>query len=227
MLVASSTPPSNSTGAPTNTVITVAFSDYPDPDTVAPSSMLFTTGVFRVPETYRVDLVAKTVTMTPVGSLVPLLGYSASVFPDVHSLAGCSATFDLIEFMTGDEPVSNPPSSAPKFSDLQPILDGACANNCHADPSGGCLDAPASGLSLCAPDARNALIDVPSREVTGALLVAPGDSARSYLLRKVLPATVGGGPVSGTVGEREPPGTPLTQDQLRTIAAWIDGGALP
>ena len=227
MAVASSSPAADSTTAPTDGAIGITFTDYPDPDTVGTPSMLLTTGVFRVPETYRVDLADKTVTMIPVGSLIAHLGYSASVFPDLRSLAGCSATFEIVSFDTGDGPANLPPPPVPTLSDVQPILDGRCADNCHADASGGCLAAPMSGLSLCATDARNALIDVPSREVSSLLLVAPGDSARSYLLRKVLPATVGGGPIPTTLGQREPPGDPLTQDQLATLAAWIDGGALP
>ena len=53
----------------------------------------------------------------------------------------------------------------------------------------------------------------------------PGDSARSYLLRKLLPATTDSGRIPGVYGQREPPGAPLPEDQLRLIAAWIDGGA--
>jgi len=45
-------------------------------------------------------------------------------------------------------------------------------------------------------------------------------------LRKLLPASPGGGPITGVAGQREPPGEPLPEDQLRLIAAWIDGGAL-
>lgn len=227
MVVTGSSPAVDSVGAPTNLVVKVRFSDYPDPDTVETTSMLLTTGVFRVPETYRVDLASKTAIMKPVGSLVPLLGYTASVFPGVASLAGCSGPFRLLSFMTGDGPLDDPPAPAPTLADVQPILDGHCAGNCHADAVGGCLVAPASGLSLCAPDSRNALVDVPSREVSSLRLVQPGDSARSYLLRKVLPATAGGGPIPTTLGQREPPGDPLTQDQLATLTAWIDGGALP
>ena len=227
MVITGSSPAVDSTGAPTNLVVKVRFADYPDPDTVETTSMLLTTSVFRVPETYRVDLAAKTAIMTPVGPLVPLLGYTASVFPGLRSLAGCSGPFRLLSFMTGDGPVDDPPVPPPTFADLRPILDGHCAGNCHADASGGCLAAPAAGLSLCAPEARGALVDVPSREVSSLRLVEPGDSARSYLLRKVLPATAGGGPIPTTLGQREPPGDPLTQAELATLTAWIDGGALP
>jgi hypothetical protein len=42
----------------------------------------------------------------------------------------------------------------------------------------------------------------------------------------LLPADTAGGRLPGVSGQREPPGEPLLEDQLRLIAAWIDGGAL-
>jgi hypothetical protein len=227
MVVTDSSPPAESAGAPTNLVIRVGFSDYPDPGSVGLSSLLLTTGVFRVPETYRVDLANKAVFMTPVGFLDTDLGYTATVLASLSSLAGCGAKATQIAFRTGDGPVDNPPVPVPTFADAQPILAARCAGGCHADATGGCLAAPLAGLSLCAAEAREALVDIPSSEVSSLLLVAPGDSARSYLLRKVLPATASGGPIPGTLGERDPPGDPLTSDQLDTLTAWIDGGALP
>jgi hypothetical protein len=227
MAVVNRMPADGVAGVPTDVVPELDFSDYPDPDTVEPNSLLLTTGVFRVPETYRVDLADKAVLLTPVAQLTPLLGYSVSLFADLRSLAGCAATADLASFRTGNGPTNSPPPPVPTFADVQPILDARCAGSCHADTGGGCLAAPAAGLSLCAADARGALVNVPSREVSALLLVAPGDSARSYLLRKILPATVGGGPIPTTLGEREPPGDPLTAAQIHTIAAWIDGDAPP
>jgi hypothetical protein len=227
MVVTASSPSAESTGAPTDLVIWVGFSDYPDPGSVGLSSLLLTTGVFRVPETYHVDLANKAVLMTPVGFLDSDLGYTASVLPGVSSLAGCGVKATQIAFRTGAGPLDSPPAPVPNFADVQPILDSRCAGGCHADATGGCLPAPRAGLSLCAAEAREALVNIPSREVNSLLLVAPGDSARSYLLRKVLPATSGGGPIPGTLGEREPPGDPLTSDLLDTLTAWIDGGALP
>jgi hypothetical protein len=226
-VVTESSPAAESAGAPTNLVVRIDFSDYPDPGSVGLSSLELTTGVFRVPETYHVDLANKAVVMTPVGSLDSDLGYTATVLASLSSLAGCSVTPSQIAFRTGDGPVDNPPAPIPTFADVQPILAASCAAGCHADATGGCLPAPLAGLSLCAAEARAALVDVPSREVSSLLLVAPEDSARSYLLRKVLPAAPGGGPIPGTLGEREPPGAPLTSDQLDTLTAWIDGGALP
>ena len=67
---------------------------------------------------------------------------------------------------------------------------------------------------------------MPSRQDNQLQRVEAGDSARSYLLRKLLPASPSGGPIAGVYGQREPPGEPLPEDQLRAIATWIDSGAL-
>ncbi|HVV49164.1 MAG TPA: Ig-like domain-containing protein [Polyangia bacterium] len=227
MYVAVWSPAGNAVGVPTDVTLQLTFSDYPDPDSVGEPTMLLTTGVYRVPESYRVDLAQKAVFMTPVGPLTPQLGYTTTVMSSLVSLAGCATGFDQREFTTGDGPANPPAPTVPAFADVQAIFSSQCAGNCHADPAGGCLAAPVAGLSLCAAQARAALVAVPSREVGTLALVAPHDSARSYLVRKLLPATAGGGPIPGTLGQREPPGPPLPPDQLEAITAWIDGGALP
>ena len=117
------------------------------------------------------------------------------------------------------------------LADVQAIFDRRCGGGgCHLDttkdtPEARCLAMPAAGLSLCAPQAWAALVQVPSRQTDSLPLVDAGDSARSYLLRKLLPATADGGPIAGVVGQREPPGPPLPDDELRAVAAWIDSGA--
>ncbi|HEY6477320.1 MAG TPA: Ig-like domain-containing protein [Polyangia bacterium] len=227
MFVTDWSPYGNEFDVPTDPTVDLTFSDYPDPDTVGEPTMLLTTGVYRVPEIYRVDLARKAVTMRPVGQLNSQLGYTETVTDGLASLAGCTGLFAQRTFTTGEGPANPPTPAVPPLADVQTIFAAACAGSCHADTSGGCLAAPAAGLSLCAAEARDALFDVPSREVGTLLLVAPLDSARSYLVRKLLPATAGGGPIPGTLGQREPPGSPLSPDQLETIVAWIDGGALP
>jgi hypothetical protein len=57
--------------------------------------------------------------------------------------------------------------------------------------------------------------------------VKPNDSARSYLLRKLLPGDSDDRPAPGALGHRDPPGAPLTKDQMHVIASWIDTGANP
>ena len=219
----------NSVGVPTDIIFRITFNDYPDPDTVRSDSLLLTTGYFWVPATYGVDLIGKAAVMRPIHSLAGQLGYGLHLRPGLSSLAGCPGTTDELEFITGDAPSGHPPAETPTLASVQGILDAKCGGGCHLggdDGGTGCVAPAAAGLSLCAPDAWNALVGVPSRRVDQLRLVEPGDSARSYLLRKLLPASPGGGPITGVSGQREPPGEPLPEDQLRLIAAWIDGGAL-
>lgn len=222
-----SPPPAND-GVPTDTAIRITFSDFPDPDTISVGSMLLTSGFFRVPESYRVDLLTRSVVMTPISQeLTHDVGYAVTVTSAVRSLSGCSAPTVHSSFITGDGPsgtVSPPP---PTFADIAPILASRCAGGCHAATDGSCLDTPAAGLSLCLAEARGALVDVPSRELAGMGLVVPFNAARSYLIRKIVPATPGSGPVPGAFGQREPPDAPLPDDQIRAISDWIDGGAIP
>ena len=223
------TPLPNSVGVPTDVTFRITFDDYPDPDTVRSDSLLLTTGYFWVPGTYGVDLIGKAAVMRPINSLAQRLGYGLHLRPGLASLAGCPGTTDELTFVTGDGPIGQPPTETPAFASVQAILDAKCGGGCHlgGDDSGtGCLAPAAAGLSLCAADARNALVGVRSRQAYPLRLVEEGDSARSYLLRKLLPASPGGGPITGVAGQREPPGEPLPEDQLRLIAAWIDGGAL-
>jgi len=223
-------PVTNSVGVPTNVEFRIRFDDYPDPDTVRSNSILLTTGYFWVPGNYGVDLIGKAAVMRPIRDLSRQLGYSLHLRPALSSLAGCPGTSEDIQFATGDGPASQPaPLTASLETDVQPIFDARCGGGCHLaseDAGGGCAAAPAGGLSLCAADSWASLVSRPSKQTDSLRIVKPGDSARSYLLRKLLPATGSGGPIAGVYGQREPPGDPLPEDQLRLIAAWIDAGAL-
>ena len=183
-----------------------------------------------MPGSYGTDMIAKTAVMRPISRLTPGLGYSLHLRPALSSLAGCPGTSEEIEFITGDGPSGDTPQPPATFDSVQRILGARCAGaGCHlaaGDAGDGCLAAPAAGLSLCAPEAWDQLVAVPSRQDSQLQLVEAGDSARSYLLRKLLPAKPSGGPIAGVYGQREPPGEPLLEDQLRAIATWIDGGAL-
>src|SRR5262249_45821349 len=153
MFVANWSPYANQPDVPTNVTVDLTFSDYPDPDTVGEPTMLLTTGVYRVPQVYRVDLARKAVLMRPTGTLNSQLGYTVTVAAGLGSLAGCAGTFAQRSFTTGDGSVDMPARSVPALADVQAIFTAACAGNCHADPAGGCLPAPAAGLSLCAGQA--------------------------------------------------------------------------
>jgi hypothetical protein len=214
-------------GVPTDVVVRITFDDYPDPDTVRSDSLLLTTGFFWVPGTYGVDLIGKAAVMKPISWLSPDLGYALHLRPALRSLAGCPGTSEEIEFITGIGPAGEPAPVTPTLAEVQEIFDAKCAGGCHlnADGNGGCVSPPAANLSLCANDTWESLVLGPSSQTERLLLVEPGDSARSYLLRKLLPATADGGRLPGVVGHRDPPGEPLSEPELRLIAAWIDGGA--
>jgi len=225
------TPSGDSVDVPTDVVIKVTFNDYPDPDEVRSGNLLLTTSFFWVPGTYSVDLINKQATLRPWRPLVRQLGYSIHLRPAIRSLAGCPGTVAEREFRTGDGPAGVPEAPSATMADVQDIFDRRCGGGgCHLDTAqppgeGSCLAAPAAGLSLCARDAWAALVQVPSRQTDALPLVDVSDSARSYLLRKLLPATADGGPIAGVVGQREPPGPPLPDNELRIVAAWIDAGA--
>jgi hypothetical protein len=84
-----------------------------------------------------------------------------------------------------------------------------------------CPAIPASGLSLCSRDALDQLLGKGAVEVPRLIRVAPHDSARSYLLRKLLgaPPVIGhqGTPVFGQPG--------ISLEDLHLLEAWIDSGA--
>lgn len=103
-------------------------------------------------------------------------------------------------------------------SDVWPIFENTCS--CHTQQTPGPGDG-AFFMGADAPTAYAALVDVPS-SVMGLDMVEPGSTAKSYLYHKLMgtQVSVGGG------GTNMPPGAPLGADDLATISAWIDGGAL-
>jgi hypothetical protein len=220
----------DSIGVPIDTELRIGFNGYPDPDTLGAADLLLTTGVFYYTGSYAVDLLDRAIVFRPVNRLRADLDYQMTVLPPLRSLAGCPATYQQRGFRTGEATSGVTPPAAVPFSAVQPILAAHCAGAaCHrADPGDGgdgCLAGPAAGLSLCDAAAVDALVDVPSRELGSLPLVAPNDSARSYFFRKLVPAVPGGGPIPTVIGQREPPGDPLSDADLATVAGWIDSGA--
>jgi hypothetical protein len=223
-------PSPDAVDVPRNTALRITFSDYPDPDTLGAADLILWSGVFWHTGSYTVDLVSKTVAFQPVNYLRANLGYTVSVLPPLHSLSGCATSYQLRSFDTGADIPAAPTTDHPTFATIQPILARSCAGAaCHRQPAeagGGCLPAPAAGLSLCDDEAWDALVGVPSRQVSRLSLVAVRDSARSYLVRKLLPGATADVPAPTTLGHRDPPGAPLPDADIRTVADWIDAGAL-
>lgn len=219
-------PVPDSRSVPRDSPIRVTFNDYPDPDTLGPASFLLTTGVFWYTGSYAVDLPRKAIVFRPVFALRGELGYTMSVLPALRSLSGCATTTEQRNFRTSTA-LLEPPEPAPvAFAGVAAIFGRSCAGAaCHRAPDGACLRAPAEGLSLCDADARQALIGIPSRQVNRLHLVEPRDSARSYLLRKLLTAADGTGPLPTVLGHREPAGGVLPPGEIDLVASWIDSGA--
>jgi hypothetical protein len=105
-------------------------------------------------------------------------------------------------------------------TDVWPLFQNTCS--CHTQMTPG---VGGGGGSLFMGEdpatAYAAIVSVPST-VAGLDLIEPGDTAKSYLYHKVAgtQASVGGN------GTSMPQGSTLPADQLATISAWIDAGAL-
>lgn len=105
------------------------------------------------------------------------------------------------------------------YADIQAIWDASCVQGCHT-PGG--TGASTVSLLLDPGTSYAALVGKASVQLPTMSLVTAGDSMQSYLWHKVSTTwqQVGGS------GLRMPQGSMLAQDQLDTIKAWIDGGAL-
>jgi len=134
--------------------------------------------------------------------------------------AACALVLGLFA-CAGDgttDPGSNPGTGTPTLSeDVQPIFTANCAfSGCHGGAS------PAQGMNLSAGQAYQNTVGVPSVELPGMDRIEPGQPDQSYLVNKIqgTQASVGGS------GQRMPLGlSPLSQDDINTIRAWVEAGA--
>lgn len=227
---------------PPDVTLTLQLSDFPDPETVGQSTITLFTGFYYHTGRFWVDLVDRRVLFKPTGQLNPGLGYTLVVRPKIRSLRGCQlepppalaggAPPDAYSFFfdVGTEP-SPPPPPAATYDQVVDVFARHCAGGgCHLDTSAGrtasdpssCFPEEDAGgrLSLCAAQARDNLVMVPSRQIARLVRVAPRDSGRSYLLRKV----IGAPPVVGHLGV---PNDTLSSEELRILQSWIDVGAQP
>jgi hypothetical protein len=201
-------------GAP----VTMTFSDLPDPDSLSRLGFALTSGDLVFTGGFRVDLVERTVRFVPSRALPPHLGMRVHLYPGLTSLDGRPlepvAAWGFTTGTTAGGAAAPPPDHV--LADVAPLFAARCAG-CHAGPA-----AP-HGLDLSsAALAAAGLLAQPSQERPELSRVAAGDSARSYLLRKLLDApTIVGDPMPA------PPDALLEHDELRLVADWIDGGARP
>lgn len=121
-------------------------------------------------------------------------------------LLACDDVIFGASIATNDTAIANP-----TYADVQAIWTDACVG-CHSGEG-----AP-EGLALDGNDPA-VLVDVPSVEAPGWLLVASGAPEDSYLWLKLNDAQEDAGGRGGAM----PPGVSLGDGDLGTIANWIEG----
>lgn len=96
------------------------------------------------------------------------------------------------------------------------VLDVSCAlSTCH----GAGMGSGSLRLGRTAAEDHAELVDVVSTGLPAETLVIPGNSADSYLFKKM-------NAVDGIDGDAMPPGFLLPADVRQLVADWIDAGAL-
>lgn len=164
-----------------------------------------------------VDLLERRLRALPDVVLRPHLDYRLTVGTDLRALDGRQLAAPVtFTFTTGSRREPRAPAKpAGGLAELQPLWSARCVDSCHsASVARARLDLSSAAAAL--RDLRNVASDQ-----SDLLRVAPGDHARSYLLRKLLL----GAPIRGL--PMPPTGPPLTDEELHAVAAWIDGGAQP
>jgi len=111
-----------------------------------------------------------------------------------------------------------PPDTGVTLSgDVQPIFTANCAfSDCHAGPDA------VLGQNLSEGQAYGSIVNVTSQEAPSLKRVLPDFPDSSYLVHKIQGTQ---GTVGGSGGRMPLGGTPLTDEQIATIRAWITAGA--
>ena len=100
--------------------------------------------------------------------------------------------------------------------DVEPVFIAECGD-CHS------AEDPKKGLDLSQGRGVANMLDRPSQEVDGVLLLKAGDPAASYLWQKLTHTAAEGKGMPRTMfGAKK-----LSQDQLDLIERWISEGAKP
>jgi hypothetical protein len=233
---------------PRNERFLVQLDDYPDPDSVSYGPVTLRSGRANFDIDVSIDFVGRAVIVTPRSLMAPGAQYDLVV----------SGLVALDERVQGADVVGSvrvgpddgdpfPAAPAPTWTtDVRPIL-ATCAPACHS-PVGasGRMRTPTRLLDLTGDplDPVFGLVNVQSVGLRGTpvplLRVAPGDPARSVLLRKLIGGSPQGDskdppyPAMRVDGRRMPlllddaesSGPPLPEGQVRTVQDWIAAGAV-
>ncbi|HEY7955115.1 MAG TPA: Ig-like domain-containing protein [Polyangia bacterium] len=240
--VTSDPPPAGGLIARDATVV-IALDDFPDPDTVSFGPVLLRSGRSNFDADLSVDLVGRAIRLHPRALLAADTEYEVVVQAGVAALDGRQVAETVVEPLEVGATLAGAPAAPPPvtYAEVAPILTG-CAPFCHSRTgASGAAIAPARQLDLTGDPADPVfgLIDVPSVGLAGAgaplLRVAPHDSARSVLLRKLLGGNAASKdppyPEMGVDGRRMPlnlddsAAPPLDPAKIALIEQWIDDGA--
>lgn len=212
-----SNPAAGATEVAVDAAIDLYFSSPIAAETLRERSVGLSSGLVFSSVRLVVDLLERRLRALPDVVLRPNLDYRLTVGTDLRAIDGTQ----LIEpvtftFTTGSRRGPRAlPQPAGGLADLQPLWSTRCVDGCHS------ASVARAGLDLSSAAAALRDLRGVASDQSDLLRVAPGDHARSYLLRKLLVgAAIRGLPMP-------PTGPPLTDEELHAIAAWIDGGAQP
>ncbi len=101
------------------------------------------------------------------------------------------------------------------------VFEKSCAfSTCHD------ADSPIEGLAIHDLESVIAAINSPSQQDSSVVQIAPGDSANSYIYRKMIGENMAATSVAGNPSGIMPPGTMLCAPKVEAVRDWIDSGAL-
>jgi hypothetical protein len=229
-------------------IVILTCDDYPDPDSALFGTIQVRSGAATFDIDIRVDLVDRAIVVTPRSLLAPNGQYQVVVQPGITALSGRTLTTTVSKTFAVSVTEGTRPAPRPAYTWSGDIASdiGTCAPACHS-PTGasGRTRTPTRLLDLTGDptDLTLGLINVPAQGELGwpkpLLRVAPGDSAHSALLRKLL----GGNPIADSrdasipamavdgrrmpiqLDDTQPTPPPLDDATIRRVQDWIDEGA--
>ena len=210
-------PSPGQTGVSRSSHIDLIFNAPPDATHVSTTYLRLFSGLYERLGAVKVDLLRRRIRFSPTSSLRAELRYRFFISARLRGLNGVELADNVFfDFTTGTGSQAPPADKLPVVTarDVQPIWADRCIS-CHG------ATAPPARVDLSSSTAAvSSLMGVPSAHGDRPRVV-PGDHAGSYLMLKLLD----GGRITGF--PMPPSGPALTARQLRLVADWIDGGALP
>jgi hypothetical protein len=219
---------------PVNPAIAIAWSDFPDPDTLNFPALRLGPAGQSVQFTVETSLAGRQLLLRPRVDLQPNLDYFVTLGDGLKSLAGQPLAAPLrLRFRTGAfvQPAAAtvPPPTLAELLQPDQLLGRSCAlPSCHRPTTSGGLNLPAArGLDFSGSAAtlRTTLVGGRRGGLDSLLWVEPGHPERSYLLRKLL----AGQGFTRIDGDPMPPfpgaAAALDDPTLLGIEAWIRSGA--